>query len=169
MEKPVRVLGRRVVAHLIDFGLTAGVAALVFFTVAEDGPADADSVFRFEFTVNGDAQSLDGAAGGLFSLGLAVWLFFIYGLVQGRSGQTPGKKLTGIRVVDSENRPPGIARATGRTLMWFVDAFPYFIPWLVGFSFAVVRSDRRRVGDLAAGTWVVREASAAFATTDRPT
>jgi uncharacterized RDD family membrane protein YckC len=59
------------------------------------------------------------------------------------------------RPVDAAGRPCGIGRATVRWLFLVVDAFPYFVPMLVGFIVTVSSTNRQRVGDLVAKTWVV--------------
>jgi uncharacterized RDD family membrane protein YckC len=84
---------------------------------------------------------------------LAVPAMFV--LVQGLTGATVGKFLTGLRVVDRDGRPPGLGRATVRTLLLAVDACPWVVP-LLGWAVAVTHPRHRRLGDLAAGTIVVR-------------
>ena len=53
-------------------------------------------------------------------------------LLQGFTGWTIGKLLTGIRVVREDGKPPGFVKALVRWLLWIVDGFPYVVP-LVGF------------------------------------
>jgi uncharacterized RDD family membrane protein YckC len=150
------VLGRRVVAHLLDFAIVFGVAVAVFWLVGDKEPVPVGSGAWLELHSGETSRSLEGGAAALFMAGFLAWLFLIYGLMQGRTGRTPGKAITGIRVVDASDGPPGIGRSLARTALWIADGFPYFIPWLTGFVLAVVSSDRRRVGDRAAETWVVR-------------
>ena len=71
------------------------------------------------------------------------------------NGQTPGKRLTGIRVVKRGGLPLAFADVLIRNLMRLVDYFPSY--GLIGLiSFFVSRS-QQRLGDLAADTVVVRE------------
>ncbi|MEA2457250.1 MAG: hypothetical protein QOC95_222, partial [Thermoleophilaceae bacterium] len=65
----------------------------------------------------------------------------------------------GIRVVNSEGRPPGVLRAILRSILYIVDGFPYIIPYLVGFIVALNSARNQRVGDMAAGTFVVDKAA----------
>ena len=51
-------------------------------------------------------------------------------VVQGLTGRTLGKLLTGIRTVREDGRPPGLVKAFLRWIMWVADAFPYVIPLL---------------------------------------
>jgi uncharacterized RDD family membrane protein YckC len=41
---------------------------------------------------------------------------FYAGYFTGTTGQTPGKLMTGLRVVDTSGRPPGYSRAAARAL-----------------------------------------------------
>ena len=47
-----------------------------------------------------------------------------------------------------------------RWLLWIVDGFPYVIPGLTGFIVALTTAGHRRVGDMAAKTFVVKRAAA---------
>jgi uncharacterized RDD family membrane protein YckC len=76
-------------------------------------------------------------------------------LLQGLTGATVGKFLTGLRVVDRDGRPPGFPRAFVRTVFLVVDAFPWAVP-IFGWAVALGNARHRRVGDFAAGTMVVR-------------
>ena len=73
------------------------------------------------------------------------------------SGQTPGKKMARIRVVDAKT----LGRAswpklTVRFVGYFLSALT-----LVGFFIGLLRQDRRTLHDLISGTAVVREAPSA--------
>lgn len=80
-------------------------------------------------------------------------------ILQGLSGWTIGKLLTGVRAVREDGRPPGLAKAFVRWLLWIVDAFPYFVP-LLGPIVALTTQGHRRVGDMVAKTFVVRRSAA---------
>jgi hypothetical protein len=87
-----------------------------------------------------------GATLAWFVLVLVVW--------QGRRGVTPGKLLVGLRVIDEAGQPPGPGRAFGRSILWVVDGAPWIIP-LVGAITGLTTPGHRRVGDMAAKTFVV--------------
>jgi uncharacterized RDD family membrane protein YckC len=106
-------------------------------------------------------------AGDLISAGLARWdlVARAFGwawtavvpaayavLSHGTTGQTLGKRLAGVRVVDLAGEPIGYPRALGRWLAWLLSAALLF----AGFLVAPARSDRRALHDLLAGTRVVR-------------
>lgn len=73
------------------------------------------------------------------------------------NGQTPGKRLAGLRVIRANGAPISLAESTIRNLVRLID----FIPSLYGVGVVVMFIDRqsRRLGDLAAGTLVVRDHS----------
>jgi uncharacterized membrane protein SpoIIM required for sporulation/uncharacterized RDD family membrane protein YckC len=89
-----------------------------------------------------------------------VWGYFVYfeGL---RDGQTPGKRTLGIRVVHEGGYPLTVRGAAVRNLLRLVDVQP--IPsWLVGGVTMLLHPRTQRLGDMAAGTIVVRERIAAL-------
>jgi hypothetical protein len=92
--------------------------------------------------------------------GIAGWVasFLLFVVLQGLTGFTPGKLLTGIRNVREDGRAPGILKAFVRWILWIVDGFPYIFP-LVGLITALSTPGHRRVGDMAAKTFVVRRAA----------
>jgi uncharacterized RDD family membrane protein YckC len=77
-----------------------------------------------------------------------------YVVLEGLLGRTVGKLATGIRVVnEATGYPPGIGKAIVRTVLRIIDGL--FV-YLVGFVIVLGSSRRRRLGDMAAGTLVVR-------------
>jgi uncharacterized RDD family membrane protein YckC len=71
------------------------------------------------------------------------------------SGRTPGKRWNGLRVVRAEGRPVDFTSSAIRNLLRIVD----FLPggYLVGIVAVLVTRRNQRLGDLAAGTLVVRD------------
>jgi uncharacterized RDD family membrane protein YckC len=74
-------------------------------------------------------------------------------------GQTVGKRLLGLRVVDARGLRLEPSQIIVRNLMRILDALPAL--YLVGGIACVVSRHRQRLGYLAAGTVVVRTAAAA--------
>lgn len=70
-------------------------------------------------------------------------------------GQTLGKKLLGLRVVDERGLKLRPAQVVMRNLFRLIDMLPAF--FLVGGVAAVCSRRCQRLGDLAAGTLVIRE------------
>ncbi len=73
------------------------------------------------------------------------------------NGQTPGKRIIGLRVVKTSGRPLTPAETIGRNLMRIVDSLPFF--YAIGVITALTNSENKRLGDFVAGSIVVREAS----------
>jgi uncharacterized membrane protein SpoIIM required for sporulation/uncharacterized RDD family membrane protein YckC len=76
-----------------------------------------------------------------------------------RDGQTPGKRWLGLRVVQDGGFSVGFSHAAVRNLLRLVDAQPGFV-YAVGMIAALVSRRGKRLGDLVAGTIVVRERTA---------
>lgn len=72
------------------------------------------------------------------------------------SGRTPGKALNGLRVVRESGAPVTFATSAVRNVLRIVDILPG--TYLVGTISILVTRRNQRIGDLAAGTLVVREA-----------
>jgi uncharacterized RDD family membrane protein YckC len=81
----------------------------------------------------------------LVYMALAEWLW---------RGQTVGKRLLGLRVVDAGGFRLEPSQVIVRNLMRFLDALPAL--YLIGGIACVVSRNRQRLGDLAAGTVVIR-------------
>ncbi|HYK11912.1 MAG TPA: stage II sporulation protein M [Gemmatimonadales bacterium] len=91
----------------------------------------------------------------LFSgLGFFLYFFLFETLAAGR---TPGKRLVGIRVVLDSGRRLTTSASAVRNLLRFFDEFFPFAPTLPGILFVFFTRSRKRLGDLAAGTIVVRD------------
>lgn len=75
-------------------------------------------------------------------------------------GQTIGKRLMGLRVVDAEGLRLQFSQVVMRNLLRFVDILPLF--YLVGGAATFLSSHRQRLGDLAANTIVIRHARVAY-------
>lgn len=91
-------------------------------------------------------------------LGLAVANLY-HVVLEGMAGQTVGKRLVGIAVVTDDRGECSYAPATVRTLFRFVDWLP--AGYLLGFASMAVTDRRKRLGDAAANTVVVRESDGA--------
>lgn len=100
------------------------------------------------------ALSADAAQGLTVVLYFAVSLF--YGiLAEWRwEGQTVGKRLLGLRVVDRDGLPMQFSQIVARNLLRPVDMLPAF--YLLGGLTALGTRYGQRLGDLAANTAVVR-------------
>ena len=71
------------------------------------------------------------------------------------AGRTPGKRWMGLRVVKAGGGPVGFVTSALRNILRIVDALPGF--YAVGMLCVLFTRNNQRLGDLAAGTIVVRE------------
>ncbi|HMJ08645.1 MAG TPA: RDD family protein [Pyrinomonadaceae bacterium] len=76
-------------------------------------------------------------------------------------GQTPGKRLLKLRVIREDGRPITLWEAIARNLLRIFDSVPgFFIPiYSVGLIVIFLNKRDQRVGDIFAGTVVIRERS----------
>jgi uncharacterized RDD family membrane protein YckC len=72
-------------------------------------------------------------------------------------GKTPGKAWNDLRVVRSGGRPITLVRSAIRNVLRIVDVLPIF--YAVGMAVIFATRRNQRIGDLVAGTYVVRERS----------
>ncbi|MDX2186132.1 MAG: RDD family protein [Opitutaceae bacterium] len=70
-------------------------------------------------------------------------------------GQTLGKRLFRLRVMDAEGFPLSLQQTVLRNILRFADALPG--PYLIGGVTALLSRKAQRLGDLAAGTVVIWE------------
>jgi len=136
---------RRFPAFVIDFMLRVMVSMILWFMLSIAGsvaPGIAMAVLLTAWFV------LSWFYGGLFET------YF--------NGQTPGKWMSGIRVLTVDGRPINGMQAVLRNILRAADMFP---PpgCLAGLVCAARNSSFQRLGDLAAGTIVVIEERAALA------
>ncbi|UCG87003.1 MAG: stage II sporulation protein M [Gemmatimonadota bacterium] len=102
------------------------------------------------------------ALSGAWAMSLLVLIWF--GIIWGyfllfeafRGGRTPGKRRVGLRVVMDSGHPISIRAAAVRNLIRLVDIQPAGAS-LVGLAFVFFQQHNRRLGDLVAGTIVVRD------------
>lgn len=80
---------------------------------------------------------------GYYLIGEAVW------------GRTLGKLVSGMVVVDRYGRPPGFGKAALRTLLRVVEVNPLLFGAIPAGVAILASAHRQRLGDMAAGTYVV--------------
>jgi uncharacterized RDD family membrane protein YckC len=167
-EDPTKALWRRIFAYAVDSFVGSLIVLVVFFAFADvdtidardcpddlpsgracidatsDSDSDDDDIILF------DDNSLVAAAG----VGL-LYVVLNPIVLQGTTGATLGKFLTGARVVkDDGSYPPGMGRAFIRTVLLIVDGINLILP--LGLWVAMFSRGHRRIGDMAANTYVVK-------------
>jgi uncharacterized RDD family membrane protein YckC len=110
--------------------------------------------------VGADIFTADALAGGIGLAAFIVGTFFVlfgYHILFETlaSGRTPGKRWTGLRVVDTGGRPVTFVASAVRNLVRLVDWLPS--AYVIGSISILASSKNQRLGDIAADTLVVRE------------
>lgn len=92
--------------------------------------------------------------------GAIFWVVHLigYGVLSGVLGGSLGKRAVGLRVVTADGQLAGIGKNLLRTVLWIADAVTCAIP-IVGGIMLVSTKGHRRLGDMAAGTFVVDASS----------
>jgi uncharacterized RDD family membrane protein YckC len=100
-----------------------------------------------------------GVAAALFAMAAFAALYLYNVLFEVlASGRTPGKRLTHLRVVRDRGTPVDLPASAIRNLLRLIDLLP--AAYLVGLLSILLTKRNQRVGDLAAGTLVIRDAAA---------
>ena len=151
IEYPLAGLGSRFAALLVD--------ALILLALLIALPLVAALALRVTGALALIPTGLSIGVWILYTV-VTLWGYFIFfeGL---RDGQTPGKRVLSIRVVMEGGYPVSVEAAAIRNLVRFVDVQP-FPSCLVGGFTMLVGGKTKRLGDLAAGTVVVRELPVSF-------
>ncbi|ELY58180.1 RDD domain-containing protein [Natronococcus amylolyticus DSM 10524] len=89
---------------------------------------------------------------GVYFFGAVAYLGYFVAL-EAAVGQTVGKYIAGVAVVNPDGTPISVGQALVRNVLRIVDGI---LNYAVGLVVMLVTDDRQRIGDLAAGTRVVR-------------
>ena len=154
-DGPVRthVLPQRTLVYLADSFLVFVLWTPIFLYFNSMRQESVVEVAR-----QGGMPPEDLALAGWLTILLISWLLWpvvsvpYYALQEGLlGGRTLGKRLTGVKFVRAaDGVPVGFGRAFVRSVMRFVDGLPFL--YLLGWFVAAVSEERRRLGDLLAGT-----------------
>jgi uncharacterized RDD family membrane protein YckC len=143
-------LGSRGIALILDMMLIFGIILAEVLVIG--------AVFLVLFWVTG--RNLIATFGVWVLAGLLVlafityWGYFIFGETA-RVGRTPGKRALGIRVVRDDGSRVGLIDSVIRTVMRLIDGLPG--SYAIGIISALSTKQQKRLGDLVAGTVVVRD------------
>ncbi|MDP6634231.1 MAG: RDD family protein [Phycisphaerae bacterium] len=105
---------------------------------------------------------ISGDFAGMFFFVMCFVVWFGYGIVLEWycHGKTVGKRIFNLRVVDEHGLQLTFAQIAVRNLLRAVDCLPLF--YVVGGSVSVLSRRSQRLGDIAAGTVVVRTVEASL-------
>jgi uncharacterized RDD family membrane protein YckC len=145
IEMPLAGIGSRFIALLIDTLIwAAGLLVLAILAWLFRPAMQAFSNLSYQWTVAIVTLIMFLLNWGYFTLFEAFW-----------SGRTPGKRVARIRVIQRSGRPIGIFESMARNFVRYVDQIPFF--YAVGVITMFATRQHQRLGDLAAGTLVVRD------------
>lgn len=142
-------IGSRFLAALVDTVLIIVLQAIVNLTLGV-----------LALTLSGSALAgMEGwwgwlvVATGLIALAFFWGYYIFFELIW--NGQSPGKRWAGLRVIQTDGTPITLTESLIRNLVRLVDFLPAY--YGVGVVTMFINEQARRLGDLAAGTLVVRD------------
>ncbi len=145
IEMPLAGIGSRFIAVLIDMLIwAAGLLAVGMLLWVVQPALQAFSRLSYQWVVALITLALFVLNWGYFTLFEAFW-----------NGRTPGKRIARIRVIQISGRPIGLFESMARNLIRYIDQIPFF--YAVGVIAMFATRQHQRLGDLAAGTVVVRD------------
>ena len=166
------VLGRRYGAFFIDAAICLIVFGVLFFATADthtraemlrvpgchlsaNDSSQVECNNRAVVTVNDTVYETEF---GLFAGLSIVFTLLYFALVEGLTGGSLGKHMTGLRVVTPEGARPGFGRSLARWALFAIDG-PLTL-FICGIITSAVSAGHRRLGDMAGSTYVVGRADA---------
>lgn len=176
LSDPTKIMGARIGAYVVDLLLVTLIGGFAFYTFTWSQYTE----ITHPTTVQAQAfcNDLTRDGGSCFTIGTSTYQppdgdpnvgrttvnlvsvavgFFNYVLLSALAGGTVGKLLFGLRVVTADGRRAGIGRNLVRWLLLIVDALCcLFLPGLI---VANNSKGHRRIGDMAAGTFVVHRSA----------
>jgi uncharacterized RDD family membrane protein YckC len=149
IEFPLAGIGSRFLAVLIDTLIQSGAAIVLVLLFGGLG-----------YSMRGMFGSIPDFAGPWIA---AILIFLGFLLMYGYfilfesiwNGQTPGKRLTHIRVIKDSGQPITAIDAVARNLLRLIDQMPF--GYGIGVLCAWISPQSKRLGDYVAGTVVVHE------------
>lgn len=134
--------GARSIAFVLDWLIRSALAIAWLLLAAWSIMGDLD------FDIPADSETLWYLVGAV----PATAIYFLYHLVLEplMGGRTPGKRMTGLRILTPEGLVPGVGALVTRNVFRIVDSMPAF--YVVGLLFVMFGRRHLRLGDLAAGT-----------------
>ena len=145
-------IGSRFLAALIDTALITFLqvlTALLVFSIINQADGYTDNLTSTISALSSWAVAIIGIVGMCFYWGYYIFFEMVW------NGRSPGKKVLKLRVLRVDGTPITITESLIRNLVRLADFLPAY--YGVGAIAAFVNPQTRRLGDLAAGTVVVRE------------
>jgi uncharacterized RDD family membrane protein YckC len=145
-------VGSRFLAVMIDMAAQIGLLALIVWGLFLIGIAHLTTLTH----TGGDVRFVHNVAAGVVIFVIFIIFFGYFILFEAFwSGQTPGKRALGIRVVRDGGYPIDLTAVLVRNLIRVGELALGF--YAVAAASALLSKENKRIGDYAAGTIVVRE------------
>jgi len=146
IEMPLAGIGSRFIALLVDMLIwCAGIIVLIVILVILASSSDVFSKISEQWAIALVIIAFFLLFWGYFTLFEAFW-----------NGRTPGKRVARIRVIQRSGRAIGLFESMARNLVRYIDMQPFPL-YAVGVIAVFATRQHQRLGDLAAGTLVVRD------------
>lgn len=124
-------------------------------------------VFLYISGANLGGETMDAVFADASNWTIAILIIIVFALFTGYfavfewlwNGQTPGKRFMKLRVIREDGRPLTLWEALARNLLRIFDAVPGFVlpVYSIGLVMIFLNKRDQRIGDLFAGTVVIRE------------
>ena len=145
LELPLAGIGSRFIALLVDY-LIWGAGLLVLWVLS--------LIFSPGIRAFSKISAQWAEAIVIFIIFLLNWGYFTL-FEAFWKGRTPGKRVARIRVIQRSGRGIGLFESMARNFVRFIDQIPIF--YAVGVITMFCSRQHQRLGDMAAGTLVVRD------------
>jgi uncharacterized membrane protein SpoIIM required for sporulation/uncharacterized RDD family membrane protein YckC len=153
-------VGSRTAAALVDLVIIVVGQLAIFLVLIELG-----AVFSKGSTTAQKLSSAWATAAGVLLSFILIWGYYVF-FEAVWDGQTPGKRMLGIRVVQDGGYSVSFGASAARNLMRFIDMQPGVI-YAVGLVSMAISKSGKRLGDIVAGTFVVHEQRALISSATR--
>ncbi len=161
LQYDIAGIGSRGAAVLIDTLIQVAIGTAVLLAVS----GGALSAVSFLGRGGGLAGPIVLASMAVAVFAISVGYFIVFEIVW--SGQTPGKRVLGIRAMRENGYPLRPVDSTIRNVLRVVDGLP--VGYAVGVLVMLFNARSKRLGDFAASTIVVREGARLWSALDPPT
>lgn len=172
-----KVLGRRILASVINLAVVGAVSLMVIsvqaqrFVItqrnAEGNPVwpryspeglrltELDQTFNRALTIGDNFYVWNTAALFVSLLILTLTSLVVWVLIPASIGWSPGHRLLGLKVVTIEGEDPPLDGYLRRYVVGLIDLFPFVLPGLLGWLTASRNEHSQRIGDLSGDTVVI--------------
>ena len=142
----LRIVGKRILAGIIDLVLINIVVSIILFFVFLVG-------FIFSTILDSIIIPILFLLVFLFMFVLSLFYYLVCEVIF--KGKTLGKYLVGIKVVNYKNKNIGWVESLIRNLLRVIDILPNL--YLLAVILVSVTQDSQRVGDMVANTYVIED------------